>query len=86
MLNNIDWDNYFSHALSFTVAGFNGDSDIHVMMNMYWEPLSFEIPVIPQRQWYKVADTSENKVGNEILITGSNYTLNDRSIAIFISK
>jgi glycogen operon protein len=28
------------------------------MVNMYWEPLTFEIPLVPGRQWRQVIDTS----------------------------
>ena len=27
------------------------------MMNMYWEPLDFEVPVDPQRAWQIAVDT-----------------------------
>jgi glycogen operon protein len=45
-------------ALAFTVAGFDDSADLHVMVNMYWEPLTFEIPLVPGRQWRQVIDTS----------------------------
>ena len=37
--------------------GFDGDADLHVMMNMFWEPLDFEVPVDPQRVWHVAVDT-----------------------------
>ena len=51
-------------ALAFTVAGFGGSADLHAMMNMFWEPLEFEIPVDPGRQWHLVIDTSEASPGD----------------------
>jgi len=30
-----------------TLGGFDGAPDIHVMMNMHWDALDFELPVIP---------------------------------------
>jgi hypothetical protein len=27
-----------------TLAGFDGDADLHVMLNMFWEALDFELP------------------------------------------
>jgi len=27
------------------------------MMNMFWEPLDFEVPVDPQRVWHVAVDT-----------------------------
>jgi isoamylase len=44
-------------ALAFTAAGFSGRADLHVMMNMFWEPLDFEVPVDPQRVWHYAVDT-----------------------------
>ena len=52
------FDDPEGRALAFTIAGFNGSADLHVMMNMYWEPLTFEIPVVPGRRWHAVIDTS----------------------------
>jgi glycogen operon protein len=34
------------------------------MMNMFWEPLEFEIPVDPGRQWHLVIDTSAASPGD----------------------
>jgi glycogen operon protein len=43
--------------LACTSAGFGGDADLHVMMNMFWEPLDFEVPVDPKRDWHIEVDT-----------------------------
>ena len=43
------FDDPVGRALACTIAGFDGDADLHVMMNMFWEPLDFEVPVDPQR-------------------------------------
>src|SRR5207253_9621794 len=52
------FDDPEGRALAFTVAGFDDSADLHVMMNMYWKPLTFEIPVVPGRRWHTVIDTS----------------------------
>jgi len=44
-------------ALACEIAGFGDDADLHVMMNMFWEPLDFEVPVDPQRTWHVAVDT-----------------------------
>jgi len=44
-------------ALACTIAGFEDDADLHVMMDMFREPLEFEVPVEPQRTWHLVVDT-----------------------------
>ena len=34
------------------------------MMNMFWEPLEFDIPVDPERQWHLVIDTFAESPGD----------------------
>jgi isoamylase len=51
------FDDPQGRALACTLAGFGGDADLHVMMNMFWDPLDFEVPVDPQRTWHLAVDT-----------------------------
>jgi len=51
------FDDPLGRALACTIAGFGGDADLHVMMNMFWEPLHFEVPVYPGREWHVAVDT-----------------------------
>ncbi len=80
-----------SRALAFTIAGFGSDPDLHVMMNMYWEPLVFEIPVDPNRNWRVAMDTYQASPldiadpGREPPFTGQTYTVQDRSIVILLA-
>ena len=59
---------------------------------MYWEPLSFAIPPITGRKWYRAIDTSlaspddAAALGQESEITSSRYQVNDRSVVVLISK
>lgn len=86
------WDDPNSLALAYTLGGFDGEADIHVMLNMYWENLEFEIPQIEGRNWYKVIDTSETSPKDilepclEVLISEQNYFVKDRSIIVLISQ
>jgi len=50
MLKSPGWGDSQARALGFTLAGFEDHPDIHVMMNMYWEPLNMAVPVIPGRE------------------------------------
>lgn len=102
ILNKPGWSDIFARALAFTIAGVPGenikhpedyknpeifkDEDIHVMMNMYWEPLTFEIPQIQGRSWFIYADTFENQISEDILHSENTYTVRPRSIVILISK
>lgn len=86
------WDDPQAHALGFTLGGFGGAADIHVMTNMYQATLEFEIPPLRSRQWYRVVDTAQtspldiSEPGKEILITDNTYLVSRRSIVILISK
>jgi isoamylase len=95
------WNDANSSVLAFTMGGFPdkdgaGDTDIHVMMNMDWRDLDFEIPPVTGRRWYRVVDTAqdspndiaENVVdpGEEMLIKGHSYQVKGRSIVVLISR
>jgi isoamylase len=60
-LNSPGFDNPKGRALSCTIAGFGGGADLHVMMNMFWEPLDFEVPIDPGRTWRRAIDTFERR-------------------------
>ncbi|HYW80457.1 MAG TPA: glycogen debranching protein GlgX [Thermoguttaceae bacterium] len=87
-----EWDSPDSRVLALTLGGFDGEYDLHVMMNMHWEPLSFEIPEVPGRQWHRAVDTHRPspediaESGNEVPVDGLEYTVGDRSIVVLVSK
>jgi len=54
LLKSPGFDNPAARALACTIAGLKGTPDLHVMMNMYWEPLDFEVPAA---QWSVALDT-----------------------------
>jgi isoamylase len=86
------WDDSNARALAWTVADFDGGADLHVMANMYWEPLSFAIPPVPDRDWYRSVDTSRPSpddilpLGEEEPVTETRMTVDARSIVVLISK
>jgi glycogen operon protein len=67
-------------------------SDIHVMVNMYWEPQTFEIPQIYERAWYTAVNTALpspqdiNAPGNEALVNSNHVEVSGRSIVVLISR
>lgn len=101
-LNSPGWFDSSSHVLSFTMGGFTDDdgaedTDIHVILNMDWQDLDFDIPSVQGRRWYKVLDTSQqspNDIAENLLdplhdtvITGpSTYRAAARSSVVFISR
>jgi glycogen operon protein len=91
-LNQPGWNDPSARALAVTYGGFDGDADIHVMMNMYWESLEFDVPTVPGRRWFRSVDTSLRSPrdiadpGDEALFGGPSFRVAPRSIAILISR
>jgi isoamylase len=93
------WDDPESRVLAFTLAGFpvrgegaSADTDIHVMMNMDWNDLDFDIPKVDGRRWHRAIDTGAtapadiHPKGHEPLWEGDTYPVKNRSIVVLISK
>jgi glycogen operon protein len=60
VLDRPDWSDH-SHALAFTLRSLRERFLLHVMLNAYWEPLSFELPPVPagsSDQWRRCIDTA----------------------------
>jgi isoamylase len=91
-LDSPGWDDSQARALGFTLAGFDLDPDIHVMMNMYWEALDMEIPAVAGRQWMRVVDTSGPspsdflEPGAEVACPGQSYRVSPRSIVALVNR
>lgn len=67
-LGSPGFDDPQGRALACTIAGFDTDPDLHVMMNMFWEPLDFDIPAEPKRSWRIAIDTfapSPHDIGDQ---------------------
>ena len=81
-----------ARALAFTIAGFGQEADLHVMMNMFWEPLPFEVPVDPGRKWRVALDTfrpSPHDIAEafaEPEFTGSSCMVRERSIVVLLAR
>ena len=91
-LNSPGWSDPEARALAMTIAGFDGEDDIHVMMNMYWESLTFEVPSLQGRSWYYAVVTAAlppNDIadpGAERPFQDNVCTVQPRSIVALISK
>ena len=86
------WDDPYARALSFTMGEPGNEEDIHVMMNMYWEPLEFEIPRLAERSWYRAVDTflpapqDITVAGDEVRVDSDSYLVQGRSVVVLVSK
>jgi glycogen operon protein len=91
-LNSPGWSDPEARVLAMTLGGFDGEEDIHVMFNMYWESLEFEIPAVEGRQWFKVADTAQPSPrdiadpGGEIEIAANVCRVEGHSIVVLVSR
>lgn len=95
------WYDPSSRVLAFTFGGFAKEEDVaeevdvHVMLNMEWEDLDFDIPPVQGRSWYKVVDTAapspEDIVedfanpGEHRAVAGGVYRVKNRSAVVLIS-
>ncbi|MDL1981480.1 MAG: glycogen debranching protein GlgX [Deltaproteobacteria bacterium] len=86
------WYDPNARVIAFTLGDLDGESDIHVMMNMYEGKLDFEIPPIEDRKWFRTVDTAQNSPDDiaephrEKPVTGSIYPVQGRSVVVLISR
>jgi isoamylase len=90
-LDHPDWSED-SHSIAFTISSRLGRFVLHVMLNAYWEPLTFELPATnPQgARWRRWVDTSlpspQDICAWEAaqIISESTYVVVPRSIVLLI--
>jgi glycogen operon protein len=86
------WSDPEARALAMTLAGFNGDPDLHVMLNMHWDSLEFELPAVPGWRWSIAVDTAQTPPhdiadpGAETAVTGNTYTVEARSVVVLVNR
>ena len=90
------WNDAQGRCLAMTLGDTAQDSDqtlnIHVMFNMYWESVEFEIPQVNGLRWYRAIDTSLPSPSDiapfedQVTIDDTNYTLTSRSIVVLASR
>ena len=87
-LHRPDWSNQ-SHSLAITASSVSADLDLYLVLNVYWEPLRFELPPVPgagSGRWRHWLDTFLEAphdicpISNAALVAGSSYLVNPRSI------
>jgi isoamylase len=91
-LHRPDWSDD-SHSIAFTVSSLRRRFTIHVMLNAYWEPLTFDLPANGKRtngRWRRWIDTSQQSPNDiyawEIapVVSEPTYTVAPRSLAIVV--
>jgi isoamylase len=58
-LDEPPWFEPQARQLAFTLAGSEpNEPTLHVILNMLWEPLTFQLPGLPQGEWRCAVDTA----------------------------
>jgi glycogen operon protein len=80
-----------SHTLAYCLRGASeGDSDLYVMINAYWESVRFEVQDGAPGAWRRVVDTSLASPrdvvdpGREELLSDGEYVAGPRSIVVLV--
>ncbi len=91
-LGSPGWSDPNAQALAMTLAGFNGDPDLHVMLNMHWDSLDFEVPEVAGRRWVKAVDTAQAPPrdiagpGDETEAPERAVTVQGRSVVVLVNR
>jgi glycogen operon protein len=93
-VNEPDWGPW-SHSLAFGAFAEKDKLLFHVMMNAYWEPLNFELPVLgtssedPWRLWIDTAQESPLDIvewQRAAVLSGLTYEVKPRSVAVAFAR
>ncbi|WP_232617890.1 hypothetical protein [Thermosipho africanus] len=89
-----DWG-YYSHSIAFMISGSDflckdakEDNDIFVILNQWREPLTFTLPILHGKTWYRVVDTAKPSPYDFLDSpeqVGFVYTAEPRSSVVLIS-
>ena len=81
-----------SRVLAFTISDPGNGEDVHTILNMKDALLSFDLPNVTDRKWYRAADTflplpdTFTAAGKEVVISTATYWANPKSVVILVSK
>lgn len=80
---------FCSHAFAYALLGASeGDSDLYVMINSWWEPLEFRIQ--EGTGWRRIVDTARDAPGDfaseteAAIVAGDAYQVQPRSIVVLL--
>ena len=91
-LDKPGWHDPLGLALAMTLGARKAAQDIHIMFNMYSETLSFELPNVPDKNWYRAIDTSLTspndiaQIGKERKHKNAIYKVDAHSVVVLVSK
>ena len=85
---------FHSHSLAVTASSLSGDLLMHFALNLWREPLDFELPALPawaSTGWRRVIDTAQAPPRDLVLpqdapvVSGPSYRVADRSVVMLIA-
>ena len=86
----VDWS-YESHSLAFYLHGASLNcSDLYVMLNAYWEPLTFTIQEGTPTEWKRIVDTYQDSPDDFVdpatapALSSLSYTVRPRSVIVLL--
>jgi len=91
-LGHPDWSDQ-SHSLALDLTSFAGHARLHVMLNAYWEPLRFQLPLASPENggaWRRWIDTSLPSPHDIVAwglgpeIAEASYLVQARSVALLV--
>lgn len=92
-LHRPQWGDPSSQILAFTLAELEpGEGHLHVMMNMGKDEVSLQLPLIPERHWFRAIDTAEPPPRDILTLPEQrpvmehSYPVQGHSIAVFESR
>lgn len=91
-LNKPDWS-YQSHSLAYELALPDGSDHMHIMVNAYWEPLAFALPVCKHGgQWHRIIDTALESpaditpINHAVSVPGTTYRVSPRTSVVLLES
>ena len=86
----VDWS-FESHTLAFCLHGAAvGDGDLYIIMNAYWEPLTFTIQEGTPTEWKRIVDTYQDSPDDFVgpaaapALSSLSYTVRPRSVIVLL--
>jgi glycogen operon protein len=87
-----DWS-WESRSLAFTLRHPAADEHLYVILNAYWKPLAFELPLLVRTEhWYRIVDTALPTPDDICqpaiapIVVGSSYRAEGRSAVVLIER
>jgi isoamylase len=90
-LGQPDWSD---HSYSLAIGGYLRSEGIqfHLILNAYWEPLIFELPILTSGKWQRWIDTALEspydiaELNESPLVEGNSYRALDRSVVMLFAN